>query len=243
MPSKSMQDRGKEAAGIQAAGLVRPGMRLGLGTGSTVAFFLDALARRLKDGELGDIVGVPTSLRTDARARELGIPLTTLAQTRTLDLTVDGADEVDPALDLIKGMGGALVREKMVAQATEHLVIIIDEGKLVDQLGTRSPLPVEVLSFGWESHLDFLEKRGAVPELRMAENDAPYRTDNGNFILNCRFPGGISDPGNLETALNSRAGIVGTGLFLGMAREVLVGKPSGVSRLQRPGKGVPGAVG
>lgn len=243
MPSKTMQDRGKEAAGIQAAGQVRTGMRVGLGTGSTVAFFLDAMGRRLRDGELEDVVGVPTSLRTESRARELGIPLTTLADAGKLDLTVDGADEVDPALDLIKGMGGALLREKMVAQATAHLVIIVDEGKLVDQLGTRSPLPVEVLAFGWEAHLDFLEGLGAVPELRTAENDSPYRTDNGNLILDCRFPEGIPDPPGVEMALNTRAGVVGTGLFLGMAREVLVGTEGGVTRLRRPGEGLSGASG
>ena len=157
---------GKKAAGIRAAEGVRPGMVLGLGTGSTVAYFLDALGERHAAGELPGIVGVPTSMSTEARAGELGIPLTTLEEAGALDLTVDGADEVDPNFDLIKGLGGALLREKMVAQATRKLVIIVDERKVVDRLGTRSPLPLEVLPFSWRSHLPFLEAMGGQGVLR-----------------------------------------------------------------------------
>lgn len=233
MSSGDRIQRGKKVAGLQAAERVRSGMILGLGTGSTVAFFLDALGKRLREGDLGEIVGVPTSERTEIRARELGIPLTSLASAGELDLTVDGADEVDPDLNLVKGMGGALIREKMVAQATRHLLIIVDEGKLVETLGTRSPLPVEVLAFGWEAHRPFLEVLGARPDLRLEEGGKPFRTDNGNLILDCHFSRGIPDPRGLERSLSARAGIVGSGLFLGMAQEVLVGGEGGVARRLR----------
>ncbi|NNM06221.1 MAG: ribose 5-phosphate isomerase A, partial [Gemmatimonadetes bacterium] len=222
-------------AGAKAAEAVAPGMILGLGTGSTVAFFLASLAERFREGEIPGIVGVPTSAWTQRRSEELGIPLVTLQEARALDLTVDGADEVDPQLDLIKGLGGALLREKMVAQATRHMVIIVDEGKMVERLGMRSPLPVEVVPFSWESHLSFLESLGAQPALRSGEDGTPYLTDNGNPILDCRFPEGIPDPMGLQEALAARAGVVESGLFLGMAGEVLVGTEGGVDRITRTG--------
>ena len=226
-------ERGKEAAGIRAAEGVRPGMVLGLGTGSTVAYFLDALGRRVAAGELPGIVGVPTSLRTESIAQALSIPLATLEAVGSLDLTVDGADEVAPNFDLIKGLGGALLREKMVAQASRHLVIIVDEGKVVHRLGTRSPVPVEVVPFGWRSHLPFLEALGAQPNLRESAEGEPYRTDNGNFILDCLFPGGIEDPQALDGAFAARAGVLESGLFLGMAGEVWVGGSEGARALKR----------
>ncbi len=224
---------GKEAAGVQAAAGIQSGMVLGLGTGSTVAFFLKALGTRLASGDLKDIVGVPTSLRTEAASRELGIPLTTLEEAGTLDVTVDGADEVAPNFDLIKGLGGALLREKMVAQATRHLVIIVDEGKIVSRLGTRSALPVEVAQFSWKSHRPFLLELGANPVLRAKGDGSPYQTDNGNYILDCRFEGGIPDPGEIDLAFGARAGVLESGLFLRMAREVLVGGADGVRILDR----------
>ena len=227
-------ERGKEAAGIRAAEAIRPGMVLGLGTGSTVAYFLVALGRRFADGELPGIVGVPTSLATESAVRELGIPLRTLEEVGTLDLTVDGADEVAPNLDLIKGLGGALLREKMVAQASRRLLVIVDERKVVGRLGTRSPLPVEVTQFGWRSHLPYLEGLGAKPRLREESPGHPFRTDNGNFLLDCRFPEGISDPRVLDQDLASRAGILESGLFLGLAQEVLVGGSEGVKTLRLP---------
>jgi ribose 5-phosphate isomerase A len=227
-------ERGKEAAGIRAAEGIEPGMVLGLGTGSTVAHFLLALGKRYADGELPGIVGVPTSIHTEATAGDLGIPLTTLEEARRLDVTVDGADEVDPRLDLIKGLGGALLREKMVAQATRRLVIIVDDGKVVDRLGTRSPLPVEVVQFSWRSHLPFLRDQGAEPELRRNPDGGPFLTDNGNYILDCRFPQGIPDPAALDRELAARAGILESGLFLGMAREAIVGAPDGVRTLTFP---------
>jgi ribose 5-phosphate isomerase A len=227
-------ERGKEIAGIRAAEAIQPGMVLGLGTGSTVAYFLVALGRRFARGELSGILGVPTSLATESAVRELGIPLRRLEEVGTLDLTVDGADEVAPNLDLIKGLGGALLREKMVAQASRRFLVIVDEGKVVQRLGTRSPLPVEVTQFGWRSHLPYLEELGAEPRLREEAPGHPFRTDNGNFLLDCRFPDGISNPLALESDLAFRAGILESGLFLGLAQEVLVGGPEGVKTLSLP---------
>ena len=233
MSQTDPSEKGKAAAGAQAAEAVTPGMKVGLGTGSTAAFFLKALGERIRRGELSGIVGVPTSLRTEREASELGIPLTTLEEAASLDLTVDGADEVDPKLDLIKGLGGALLREKMVAQATKRFVIIADDRKLVSRLGTRSPLPVEVTPFSWQSHLPFLEGLGARPILRTGVNGEPILTDNANYLLDCHFPRGIRDPWALEKGLTERAGIVESGLFLGMADEVLVGGDETVRRILR----------
>lgn len=226
-------DREKEAAGEEAARAVRPGMRLGLGTGSTVAHFLEALGRRHRDGELPGIVGVPTSVRTERAADKLGLPLANLEDVGTLDLTVDGADEVDPNLELIKGLGGALLREKMVGQASRRFMVIVDEGKIVVRLGTRAPLPVEVVPFAWESHLTMMEELGGEGVLRLTAKGDPYRTDNGNFIVDVRFPGGIPDPPEVEAAFRARAGVVETGLFLGMAESVYVGGPTEVRTLKR----------
>ena len=223
----------KRAVGVRAAELVDSGMRLGLGTGSTVAHLLVSLAIRLEEGVLSGIVGVPTSLHTATEARKLGIPLTSLAETPVLDLTIDGADEVDPELNLIKGLGGALLREKMVAQASRRLAIMVDDSKVVPALGTRSPVPVEVIQFGWEIHGPFMESFGAEPVLRIGPDEEPIVTDNGNFIVDCHFSGGIGDAESFERAMRARAGVVETGLFLGMATEVLVSGQSGVSTLSK----------
>src|SRR5688500_17592021 len=173
-------------------------MRLGLGTGSTVAHFLDVLGERLRDGGLERVVGVPTSVRTEQRARELGIPLAELHEAEFIDLTVDGADEADPGLDLVKGLGGALLREKMVAQASRRLVIMVDDSKQVRRVGTRAPLPVEVTRFGWRAHVPLLRALGCEPTLRLGSDGAPYVTDNGNYMLDCRFPSGMDNPGALQ---------------------------------------------
>ena len=223
----------KRAVGKEAAELVESGMRLGLGTGSTVAHLLTALAKRIHAGGLIDVVGVPTSLRTAREARDLGIALTSLTETPVLDLTIDGADEVDPELNLIKGLGGALLREKMVAQASRRLAIMVDDTKTVPRLGTRGPVPLEVIQFGWEVHGLFVESFGAHPTLRVGPDGEPMITDNGNYIIDCRFPGGIPDAGGFERAIGARAGIVESGLFLGMATEVLVSGPAGVETLTR----------
>ena len=228
MAPSGSSEGGKEAAGTRAASGVQSGMVLGLGTGSTVAYFLKALGKRISAGDLEGVVGVPTSLHTESAAKKLGIPLITLEEAGILDMTVDGADEVAPNFDLIKGLGGALLREKMVAQASRHLTIIVDEGKMVERLGTRSSLPVEVAQFAWRSHVPFFKEMGTAPVRREGPDGAPYLTDNGNFILDCRFPEGIPDPSLLNEAMGARAGILESGLFLGMAREVLVGAPGGV---------------
>jgi ribose 5-phosphate isomerase A len=225
MPS---QDDLKRAAAVEALTRVRSGMRLGLGTGSTVSHFLDLLGQRLDRGDLRDLVGVPTSHRTADHARTLGIPLAELDGSHVLDLTVDGADEVDPGLDLIKGLGGALLREKMVAQASREFLVIIDAAKEVERLGMRAPLPLEVVPFAWKVHLPLLAELGAEVEFRRDDQGRPVYTDNGNVVLDCHFEGGISDPLEVEARLRRRAGVVETGLFLGLATEVIIAQEGSV---------------
>ncbi len=208
-------------------------MVLGLGTGSTVAHFLELLGAKLQQRALTDVVGVPSSIRTGREARTAGIPLTSLAEYPRLDLTVDGTDEVTPSLDLVKGMGGALVREKMVAQASDRFVIIADAGKAVDRLGTVSPLPIEVIDWGWNGHILFLEGLGAEVSARTFDDGLLFKSDNGNLILDCRFPDGIEDPETLHEALKARAGVVETGLFLGMAEEAILAGVDGIRVLRR----------
>lgn len=222
----------KQRAAEAALKFVRSGMVVGLGTGSTADQFLLALAAALKAGELRDIRGVPTSRQSEKRAMELGIPLATLAQCPRPAVTIDGADEVAPNLDLIKGLGGALLREKIVAQNSRQLVIIADSSKSVSKLGTHSMLPVEVVQFAHEVHEPFLRSLGAAPALRRAA-DAPFVTDNGNYIYDCRFPSGIDDPRSLEATMRSHAGIVETGLFLGIAAVALVADGASVQELRR----------
>ncbi|MGI9627230.1 MAG: ribose 5-phosphate isomerase A [Longimicrobiales bacterium] len=225
----------KRAAGFEAAGRVESGMKLGLGTGSTVAHFLTRLGQRLKAGELADVVGVPTSERTEKASLQLGIPLGSLSELGSLDLTVDGADEVTPSLDLIKGLGGALLREKMVARASRQLVIVADEGKCVDRLGTLAPLPVEVVQFEYRAQVGWLKALGCSVALRPGTEGEPYETDNGNFILDCRFADGIEDPAALEDKLNARAGVVESGLFLELATEAIIAGDNGIRCVRRDG--------
>ena len=210
-------------------------MRLGLGTGSTVAHFLRHLGARIERGDLVDIVGVPTSIRTGQAARALGIPLGTLGELGSLDVTVDGADEVDPALNLIKGLGGALLREKMVAQASARFLVIVDDAKLVSRLGERAPVPVEVVTFECDSHMRWFEALGADPKVRRDQAGDAYLTDNGHVIVDCHFVKGIPDPLELESRLSGRAGVVESGLFLDMADEVVVAGAGGVRRVTRRG--------
>ncbi|MAE67170.1 MAG: ribose 5-phosphate isomerase A [Phycisphaeraceae bacterium] len=226
----------KERAAQEALTRVTSGMRLGLGTGSTVFWFLKHLGAHLADGTLTDIAGVPTSERTVDLCREFGIPVRTLEDESTLDLGVDGADEVAPGLDLIKGLGGALLREKMVATACTHFVVIADETKKVDALGMRSPLPVEVVPFAWRSHVPFLIDLGSEPVLRTTADGEPYHTDNGNLILDCRFEGGMQRPAaEIEAELRLRPGIVESGLFLGMADEAVLASGGGIEILAAGG--------
>ena len=221
----------KRQAGEYAAGFVESGMIVGLGSGSTAIFATRRIAHSLGSGDLTNIAAIPTSLATEAAAIELGIPLTTLADQPRIDITIDGADEVDPAFNLIKGGGGAHLREKIVAQASERLVIVVDDSKLVDQLGATWAIPVEVVPFGWESQASYMGSIGATPALRL-DGDAPFQTDGGNLILDADF-GLISDPAALARLLESRAGIVEHGLFIGMTRDVVVAGLSGVRHLRR----------
>ena len=223
----------KQRAAEAALDYVASGMVIGLGTGSTADFFLQALGAALHDGRLRDIRGVPTSRQSERRANELRIPLATLVECPRLDVTIDGADEVTPDLNLIKGLGGALVREKIVAQNSSKLVIIADEGKCVAKLGTRSALPIEVIPFAHEAQDKFLRSLGASPLLRRAPDGSPFISDNANFIYDCKFAHGIDDPATLETALLHRAGILDSGLFLQMATTALIASDTNLKTLQR----------
>ena len=226
----------KRAAAARALESVRDGIVLGLGTGSTIRFFLDLLGERVRAGELAGIVGVPTSRRTAEIARGLGIRVSRLRAQPRLDLTVDGADEVDPWGNLIKGLGGALLREKIVAQASDRFIVIVDESKVVPRLGTRSPLPVEVTRFGSSRHETFVTALGAEVTLRRQADGTRYVTSNGNYILDARFPEGIDDPVALDEALRARAGIVENGLFLGMTSQAVVAAAHGVRTIEPGGR-------
>lgn len=221
----------KRAAAAKALESVESGMALGLGTGSTVRHLVDLLGEALRDGRLTDIVGVPTSVQTERQAMEVGIPLVELGACGELDLTIDGADEVAPGLDLIKGLGAALLREKMVAQASRRLIIISDDSKLVSRLGTKAPLPVEVVDWSIDAMQVFIESTGADVQLRFDTDGNVVRSDNGNVFLDARYPGGIGDAQSLERRLLYRAGIVDTGLFLGMAEAAVIASANGVVTL------------
>lgn len=227
-------DRLKRAAAERAVEFIQPGMVVGLGSGSTANFVVRRLAELLVSGHLTDILGVPTSLATESLARSLGVPLTTLEVHPVVDITLDGADEVAPDLSLLKGCGGAMLREKIVAQASRREVIVVDAGKLSPRLGTRFPLPVEVLPFGWGSQARFLEELGARVTLRQGADGAPFHTDQGHLVLDCAF-GPIERPAELAARLESRAGVLEHGLFIGMATDLVVARPEGVEHLSRPG--------
>jgi ribose 5-phosphate isomerase A len=223
----------KRLAAKHAVDLVESGMVLGLGHGSTTRHAVDIIGERVQSGALRNIIGVPTSEFTKNQAQTLGIPLATLVEQPVLDLAIDGADEVDPGLNLIKGLGGALLREKIVEIAARRFVVIVDESKLVQRLGTRGPLPVEVTQFAWEAHLRWLESLGCQAELRRETDGAPFVTDNGNYIIHCTFSGGISDPVALGRTIIERPGILEHGLFLGMATQVVVAGEDGVRKIDR----------
>ena len=230
--SGTERDALKRAAAEAAVKLVRDGMIVGLGTGSTAAFALEALARRHQEGLR--FQGIPTSNATAARAAGLGLPLTSLAAHQQIDLTIDGADEVERGtLNLIKGHGGALLREKIVASNTRHLVIVADETKLVGRLGTHAPVPVEVVAFGLEATRTALEVLGADTRLRGLPGGDPLITDSGNRILDCDF-GEIVDPARLEGRIRSVVGVVENGLFIGRASVVFLADDTGVRRLESP---------
>jgi ribose 5-phosphate isomerase A len=226
----------KRQAAIRAVSFVESGMVVGLGTGSTAIFALRRISRLLHEGSLSDIVGVATSIRVEEAARRLGIALTSLEDHPVVDLTIDGADEVDPDLNLIKGGGGALLREKIVAQASLREIIVVDESKVSPMLGTHWPVPVEVIPFGYRSQATYLESLGAQSLLRQTGAGAAVLTDQGNLILDCDF-GPIPDPAYLAARLNERAGIVEHGLFLGLATDVIVASEAGTRHVRRDAQG------
>jgi ribose 5-phosphate isomerase A len=224
----------KQLAGVKAVNWIQSGMRLGLGTGSTVYFTLKELGARLASGQLRDIVGVPTSEATTALAQKFGIPLADLNDLQHLDLVIDGADEVDPSHNLIKGLGGALLREKIVATAATQRIIVVDASKQVSQLGTRSPLPVEVASFGWRVIARALAALGCEPTIRTNNNHHPVSSDGGNYLLDCRFPHGIEDPHTLAMVIQAIPGVLEHGLFLDFAPTVIVANSDGNVEVREP---------
>ena len=228
----NIQDELKKKAALRAVDFIDSGMVIGLGTGSTAKFAIERIGEKIHSGDLQDIVGIPSSERTEILARKLNIPLTDLEAHPAIDLTIDGADEVDPDLNVIKGGGGALLREKIIAQASRRNIIIVDESKLSPQLGTKWAVPIEVVPFAQKTEQIFLESIGGSVTLRVDESNAPYRTNQNNCILDTNF-GPISDPGGLVSRLNERAGIIEHGLFLGLATDVIVAGAKDIRHLKR----------
>jgi ribose 5-phosphate isomerase A len=228
------QTKLKQEAAEYAVQYVQSGMVVGLGTGSTAIFATRRIAELINDGTLKEIVGFATSNVIWKEARHLGIPLMEQAMPSKIDLTIDGADEVDPKFNLIKGGGGALFREKIVAQASDREIIIVADSKLSPCLGTRHSLPIEISPFGWQSQLRFLESLGARANIRKNADGPQYLTDSGNMIFDCDF-GPIADPVDLAATLGARAGIVEHGLFIGLANDVIVASETGVRHLKRTG--------
>jgi ribose 5-phosphate isomerase A len=222
----------KRLVGEYAVQFITSGMVVGLGHGSTAIWSTRTLAERIHTGALQNIVAIPCSKETEREALVLGIPLTTFAEHPVVDVTIDGADEVDPQFQLIKGGGGALLREKIVAQASRRQIIVIDESKLSPALGTNSALPVEVIPFGWRSQVGAIEGLGATWTLRLAQDGSPFVTDQQNYILDCRFPP-MNNPHTIANALNQLATVVETGLFLDIATDLIIGRASGVEHRQR----------
>ena len=226
------RDSLKRAAAEHATSFLTSGTVVGLGTGSTAIWAVRKVAALLAAGELRDIVAIPTSSETEAEARRLGVPLTTFAEHPVIDVTIDGADEVDPNLDLIKGGGGALLHEKIVAQASRREIIVVDEAKLSPALGTPVALPVEVVPFGRGSATAHLRSLGGVPTLRTGADGRPFVTDEGNVILDTAF-GVLTDPHGLAAALDARTDVAAHGLFLGLATDLVVAGPDGVRHIAR----------
>jgi ribose 5-phosphate isomerase A len=222
----------KKKAAARAIEFVQSGMVVGLGTGSTTGFALGLIGEAIKAGRFTDIAGIPSSLQTEKLANELGIPLTTFDKHAEIDLTIDGADEVDPQLNLIKGGGGALLREKVLAQVSHRNIIIVDEGKLSPQIGTHWPVPIEVIPFAWPVEARYLTSLGATVTLRKKRDGSPFTTDQDNFILDSDF-GPITHGRELANQASQRAGIVEHGLFLGLATDVIVAGKDGIRHLTR----------
>jgi ribose 5-phosphate isomerase A len=218
----------KKAAALRAVEMVESGMIVGLGTGSTAAHAIEAIGQLVAQGY--ELVCVPTSKATEALARSYGIVLATLDEVGACDITIDGADEVDPRLNLIKGMGGALLREKIVAFSSVHEVIIVDDSKMVQTLGTKSPLPVEILPFGHTKTIQALESLGCRAKLKGGSE--PFLSDNGNYVAECRFPK-IGDPELVEAEIDLIPGVVENGLFIDMATKVVVAGDDGVRVIEK----------
>ncbi len=227
-------NRLKQAAAEAAVSRIQNGMIVGLGSGSTAALAVAAIGRRVHDEGL-QITGIPTSETTAAQARNLGIPLSTLEEHGSIDVTIDGADEVElGTLNLIKGLGGFLLREKLVALASKRVVIMVDDRKLVRRLGHHTGIPVEVASFGWHTtERRIVERTGAHPALRLGSNGQAFVTDGGNYILDCRFEEPIANAAELQAKLDGTSGVVEHGLFLGIAHEVIVEGADGEQILTR----------
>lgn len=222
----------KQQAALKAVEFVQSGMIVGLGTGSTAVHAIHAIGEHLAHGRLHHILAIPTSHTTAQEAQRCGIPLTTLTKHPQVDITIDGADEIDPHLNLIKGLGGALLREKIVAVASQQLLIVADDSKRVEQLGSHAPVPVEVIPFAQVPAGRYLQSLGANVVLRLKDSE-PFITDEGNNILDCHF-GLIADPLRLVQAIRQQPGIVEHGLFLGIATKAIIASAQGLEILSRP---------
>lgn len=229
-PSSSHQNELKRLVAARAVEAVEDGMVVGLGSGSTAALAVEKLAERVAGGLR--MVGIPTSRQTAELARRLGVPLTGFDKHRQIDLTIDGADQVElGSLNLIKGLGGALLHEKIVAAASKRMIVVVDESKLVGRLGRQTPLPVEILSFGWQTIMERLDRAGFRPVLRLA-GDKPFVTDSGNLTADCLIAD-IADAAALQSRLATITGVVDSGLFIGLATQVMVGRAGGVEAINR----------
>ena len=227
----STQDELKQQAAARAVEMIESGMVVGLGSGSTAKFAVQQIAARISSGELENIVGIPSSTQTENLARDLEIPLVSFEQKQQIDVTIDGADEVDPDLNLIKGGGGALLREKVVAQASRRNIIIVDDSKLSPRLGTNWAVPIEVIDFARQVEENFLKSLGATVIIRSGADGSSFRTDQNNLILDADF-GPIADLEKLTALLGRRAGIVENGLFWGLASDVIVAEATGIRQLK-----------
>ena len=228
--SKSQQNRLKKQAAHAAVEFIKSGNVIGLGTGSTTRFAILELAERLQSKKLQKIVGIASSKKTERLAQKLGIPLVDFESHPHIDLVIDGADEVDPDLNLIKGGGAAMLREKVLAQASSCNVIILDDSKVSARLGLKSDLPVEVLPFAWPAEMEYIKLLGGKPELRRKADGKILKTDQGNYILDCRFEE-MENPEQLEFQLNQRAGIIAHGLFIGLTTDVIIAGTNGCKHL------------
>ena len=220
----------KKSAGVKAVDFLRSGMLVGLGTGSTAEFAVRELSERMSDGRLSDIICIPSSHRTKSFAEGLGLNLASMDQATRIDVTIDGADEIDPDFNLIKGGGGALLKEKVLAQNSVRNIIVADESKLSPRLGVRFPVPVEVTGFALEVERSCLKSLGGKVTLRLLDDGSPFLTEQGNFILDWRF-GEMENPSYFAGLLSERAGIMEHGLFIGTAHDLIVGYPRGAEHV------------